>query len=96
MSIYDFSTLYTTMPHNLIKEKLSQVVDSLPIAVLIFCVFVCVGSSFCCVVFVSFLVLQSSRWGRERDRDSCCLTLYVSWRRVAVWCSVSLPHDAMG
>ena len=24
LSIYDFSTLYTTLPHNLIKEKLTN------------------------------------------------------------------------
>ena len=27
MSTYDFSTLYTTLPHNLIKEKLTEVIE---------------------------------------------------------------------
>ena len=27
MSIYDFSTLYTTLPHNLIKEKLTELIE---------------------------------------------------------------------
>ena len=27
MSTYDFSTLYTTLPHNLIKEKLLDLID---------------------------------------------------------------------
>ena len=27
MSIYDFSTLYTTLPHNLIKEKLIDLIE---------------------------------------------------------------------
>ena len=31
------------------------------------CVCVCVGSIFCDVLLLSFLVYQSSRWGRERD-----------------------------
>ena len=27
MSTYDFSTLYTTLPHNLIKEKLTELIE---------------------------------------------------------------------
>ena len=27
LSTYDFSTLYTTLPHNLIKEKLTELID---------------------------------------------------------------------
>ena len=27
LSIYDFSTLYTTLPHNLIKEKLVDLIE---------------------------------------------------------------------
>ena len=27
MSMYDFSTLYTTLPHNLIKEKLNDLIE---------------------------------------------------------------------
>ena len=27
LSIYDFSTLYTTLPHNLIKEKLTELIE---------------------------------------------------------------------
>ena len=27
MSIYDFSTLYTTLPHNLIKDKLNNLIE---------------------------------------------------------------------
>ena len=27
LSIYDFSTLYTTLPHNLIKEKLNDLIE---------------------------------------------------------------------
>ena len=27
LSKYDFSTLYTTLPHNLIKEKLTELID---------------------------------------------------------------------
>ena len=27
LSTYDFSTLYTTLPHNLIKEKLTEIVE---------------------------------------------------------------------
>ena len=27
LSIYDFSTLYTTLPHNLIKEKLIDLIE---------------------------------------------------------------------
>ena len=27
MSTYDFSTLYTTLPHNLIKEKLTEIIE---------------------------------------------------------------------
>ena len=27
LSTYDFSTLYTTLPHNLIKEKLTEVIE---------------------------------------------------------------------
>ena len=27
MSTYDFSTLYTTLPHNLIKDKLTEVIE---------------------------------------------------------------------
>ena len=28
MSTYDFSTLYTTLPHNLIKEKLTELIET--------------------------------------------------------------------
>ena len=27
LSTYDFSTLYTTLPHNLIKEKLTELIE---------------------------------------------------------------------
>ena len=27
LSTYDFSTLYTTLPHNLIKEKLTEIIE---------------------------------------------------------------------
>ena len=27
VSTYDFSTLYTTLPHNLIKEKLTKIIE---------------------------------------------------------------------
>ena len=27
LSIYDFSTIYTTLAHNLIKEKLTELID---------------------------------------------------------------------
>ena len=27
LSAYDFSTLYTTLPHNLIKEKLNDLIE---------------------------------------------------------------------
>ena len=27
LSTYDFSTLYTTLPHNLFKEKLSELIE---------------------------------------------------------------------
>ena len=27
LSTYDFSTLYTTLPHNLIKEKLAELIE---------------------------------------------------------------------
>ena len=29
LSTYDFSTLYTTLPHNLIKEKLTELIEQL-------------------------------------------------------------------
>ena len=29
LSAYDFSTLYTTLPHNLIKEKLTELIEQL-------------------------------------------------------------------
>ena len=27
LSIYDFSTLYTTLPHNVVKEKLTELIE---------------------------------------------------------------------
>ena len=41
--------------------------------------------------FVSILVLQSSRWGRERDGSFALLVFLVSPD-----CYVALPHDATG
>ena len=29
VSTYDFSTLYTTLPHNLIKEKITELIEQL-------------------------------------------------------------------
>ena len=29
MATYDFSSLYTTLPHNLIKEKLAELIDQI-------------------------------------------------------------------
>ena len=49
-----------------------------------------------CIVaqyLVSFQVLQSSRWGRER---ACCLTPIVFWMLCSCYCSLSLPRGAVG
>ena len=50
------------------------------------------GLCFVMHYLVSYLVLQSSRWGREG------WLLYFNCVLMSLdsWCSVSLPHDAVG
>ena len=45
--------------------------------------------------FVSFLVLQSSWWGRERERAGC-FTLFVYLMSFDCYCSVAFPNAAVG
>ena len=44
LSTYDFSTLYTALPHNLIKDKFIDLIESDALIFLLDNVFICFGN----------------------------------------------------
>ena len=62
MSIYDFSTLYTTLPHNLIKDKLVDLIERIfPKKKVLFILHVIIGMLFSPLMQLNIIIYGLAR-----------------------------------